>query len=69
MSFKTEKGEIMRMDSQYLEYQELTASQSFYLFIENVVKPFYDSSTIKWQSFRDDELWCHDIQLIYTLNE
>ena len=24
---------------------------------------------IAWQSFRDDDLWHHDIEMVYTLNE
>ena len=39
------------------------------MFIENKMKPFYEKKNIQWQSFRDNELWVHDIEMVYTMND
>ena len=50
-------------------YEELSVSQAFYLFFDTRVKPYHDKMMIKWQSFRDDELWTENVQRVFTLNE
>ena len=56
-------------DEERNEYNELNPAQAFYIFLENKVKPYYQSLTISGQSFRDDQLWVHDIDMVYTINE
>ena len=51
------------------EYNNLTPSQAFYIFIEQKVKPFFHTKQMSGQAFRDDDLWTHDIEIIFTLNE
>ena len=51
------------------QYTELTPSQAWYLFIENQLKPYHEKIQIMWQQFRDEELWVHDIEMIFTVNE
>ena len=60
----------MRQDKgEFNPYNELNGSQSFYFFVESKLKPWYLEKDIQWQSFRDDYLWVHEIEMVVTLND
>ena len=53
----------------YGAYESLTSSQSWYIFINQKLKPFYEKEQIELDQFRKIELWSHQVELVYTLNE
>ena len=51
------------------EYEEVSNSQSFYLFINKLLKPYHEKLLVRWQQFRDEELWREPAQKVLTNNE
>ena len=63
------RGKLKAEKEEENEYQELSLSQAFYLFVETKLKPLHKSMQIRWQDFRDEELWVENVQRVFTLNE
>ena len=51
------------------DYYEISLSQAFYLFVETKLKPLHKKMQVRWQEFRDEELWVESVQKVLTLNE
>ena len=66
---KVRRGVGFRANKDENEYDEVTNSQSFYLFINNVLKPYHEKLLVRWQQFRDEELWREPAQKVLTNNE
>ena len=47
----------------------MTNSQAFYLFMNHVFKPHHEKLMVRWQKFRDEELWREPAQKVLTNNE
>lgn len=48
---------------------ELTPNRCWFLFLKHKIKPMYEREHISMRDFRENELWQHDIEMVYTLNE
>mmetsp|Transcript_26731 Transcript_26731/g.35776 ORF Transcript_26731/g.35776 Transcript_26731/m.35776 type:complete len:181 (+) Transcript_26731:500-1042(+) len=59
----------MSKDHERNEYEEITNSQAFYMFTNNVLKPHHKNLLFRWQQFRDEDLWREPAQKVITNNE
>ena len=47
----------------------MTLSQGLFLFLETKIKPYHAHIDVRWQQFREENLWEKQIEIVYTANE
>ena len=50
-------------------YNEVSIQRAFYVFIEEMLKPYYMKVRQDHADFREDKLWDQSVETVFTMNE
>ena len=51
------------------KYQEVSIQRSFYVFVEEILKPYYSRIKKEFNEFREVQLWEASVEVVFTMNE
>ena len=50
-------------------YKEVSMQRAFFVFIEEILVPYYKKIQHKFAEFREEKLWDKDVETMFTMNE